>query len=126
MKTATDVESFLFRMGMPFDVIGPDMWNIRTDHENLIVSISGPLVVFRTKVMEIPNAKREELFGLLLRANTTDLVHGAFGIENGSIVISRALELENLDWNEFSAVVDDFTMAISRLYPKLAQFRTAA
>ena len=54
------------------------------------------------------------------------MVHGAFGIEEKSIVIVNALELENLDYNEFSAVVDDFSLAVSKHYPTLSRFRPAA
>ena len=125
MKTALDVESYLFRLGLPFEPIAPEMWNVKTDHENLIVSVNGPLVIFRTKIMEVPTKAQEEFFELLLRANTTDLLHGAFGIEGGAVVLTSVLPLENLDWNELSAVVDDFTMAIARLFPRLAPFRTA-
>ena len=126
MKGPDDIESYLLKLGMPFEGIGPGMWNIKSEHENLVVSITGPLVVFRTKVMDVPTANRERLFETLLRLNTTEMVHGAFGIESESIVIVNALEIENLDFNEFGAVVDDFTMAVSKHYPALSKFRAAA
>jgi hypothetical protein len=84
------------------------------------------VVVFRTKVMDLPDGNREQLYETLLRLNTTDMVHGAFGIEEKSIVIVNALELENLDYNEFSAVIDDFGLAVSKHYPTLSRFRPAA
>ena len=37
-----------------------------------------------------------------------------------------ALQLENLDFNEFQAVIDDFAMAVSKHYPVLSKFRVAA
>ena len=126
MKGKEDLESYLLKMAMPFEQIGPDMWNIKADHENLVISIAGPVVVFRTKVMDLPPANREPLYETLLRLNTTDMVHGAFGIEEASVVIVNALELENLDYNEFSAVIDDFTLAVSKHYPTLSRFRAAA
>lgn len=126
MKGNDDIESYLLKIGMPFELLGPDMWNIKAEHENLVISIAGSIVVFRTKVMDVPKANRERLFETLLRLNTTDMVHGAFGIEADAIVIVNALELENLDFNEFSAVVDDFQMAVSKHYPTLSKFREAA
>lgn len=126
MKGAEDIESYLMRIGLPFEQIGPDMWNIKAEHENLVVSIAGPVLVFRTKIMDLPGGNREPLFEALLRLNTTELVHGAFGIEDRAIVITNALELENLDYNEFSAVIDDFTLAVSKHYPTLSKFRAAA
>ena len=114
------------KIGLPFEALAPGMWNIKAEHENLVVSIAGPVVVFRTKVMDLPPGNREPLYEALLRLNTTDMVHGAFGIEDSSIVIVNALEMENLDFNEFSAVVDDFTMAVSKHYSTLSKFRAAA
>jgi hypothetical protein len=126
MRGPDDIESYLLKIGIPFEPIGPGMWNIKAEHENLVVSIAGPVVVFRTKVMDVPDQNRERLYEALLRLNTTDLVHGAFGIEDNSVVIVNALEMENLDFNEFSAVVDDFSMAVSKHYPTLSKFRPAA
>jgi Tir chaperone protein (CesT) family len=126
MKGSDDIESYLLKIGLPFEAIGPEMWNIKADHENLVVSIAGTLVVFRTKVMDLPAANREQLYETLLRLNTTEMVHGAFGIEDKSIVIVNALELENLDFNEFSAVVDDFTLSVEKHYETLSKFRAAA
>ena len=76
--------------------------------------------------MDLPGSNREALFEALLRLNTTEMVHGAFGIEDESVVIVNALELENLDYNEFSAVIDDFGLAVSKHYPTLSRFRPAA
>ncbi|HEY0707201.1 MAG TPA: YbjN domain-containing protein [Polyangia bacterium] len=126
MKDSNDIESYLMKIGLPFEGIGPGMWNVKADHENLVISLAGTIVVFRTKVMEVPKSNRESLFETLLRLNTTDMVHGAFGIEGDAIVIVNALEVENLDFNEFSAVVDDFTLAVSKHYPTLSKFRAAA
>jgi hypothetical protein len=126
MKGQEDIESYLLKIGLPFEPIAPGMWNIKAEHENLVVSIAGPVVVFRTKVMDLPAANRESLYETLLRLNTTEMVHGAFGIEDKSIVIVNALALENLDFNEFSDVVDDFTLAVSKHYPTLSKFRPAA
>ena len=126
MKGPEDIEAYLIRVGLPFEQIAPDIWNIHTDHSNLVVSIAGPVVVFRTKVMELPPKNREQLYETLLRLNTSDMVHGAFGIEDGSVVIANALALENLDYNEFSGVVDDFGLAVAKHYPTLSKFRAAA
>ena len=42
------------------------------------------------------------------------MVHGAFGLEGDTVVVVHALELENLDLNEFQAVVDDMSMAVGK------------
>jgi hypothetical protein len=84
------------------------------------------VVAFRLKVMDLPPSGREELYRTLLALNTTEMIHGAFGLEGETVVVIHALELENLDLNEFQAVVDDMSMAASKHYPNLARFVPSA
>ena len=127
MKGRDDIESYLLRLDTPYEALSEHMWNVHVqENQNLVVSLTGPVVVFRLKVMDGPTSKREEFFEELLRLNTTEMVHGAFGLENDSVVIVAALALENLDFNEFQASVDDITMAVGKLYPTLSRFRDAA
>ena len=127
MKSREDIESYLMKLGVPYELLGPELWNIKPQSsENLLVTIAGPVVVFRVKVMDVPPGPREALYGALLKLNATEMVHGAFGIEGEAVVITHALQLENLDYNEFQAVVEDITLAISKHYPLLSKFRPAA
>jgi hypothetical protein len=127
MKSREDIESYLLKTGLPYEQLQPELWNVKPEgNENLLISIAGPVVVFRIKVMELPAKSREPLYETLLRLNTTEMVHGAFGIEGNAVVITDALQLENLDFNEFQAVIDDFAMAVSKHYPVLSKFRAAA
>jgi hypothetical protein len=127
MKSREDIESYLLKTGMTYDQLGPELWNIKPEgNENLLITLAGPVVVFRIKVMDLPASGREKLYETLLRLNTTDMVHGAFGIEGNAVVITHALDLENLDFNEFQAVIEDVAMAISKHYPVLSKFRVAA
>src|SRR4029078_957899 len=95
-----------------YETIKPGIWLVKIDGSALVVSIAGPVVAFRLKMMDLPRSGREELYPTLLALNTTDMVHGAFGVEADTVVLVAALELENLDLNEFQAVVDDMAMAI--------------
>ena len=128
MKSREDIESYLMKTGLPYEQLGAELWNVKPEgNENLLISIAGPVVVFRIKVMDLPaSGGREKLFETLLKLNTTEMVHGAFGIESAAVVITDALQLENLDFNEFQAVIDDFAMAVSKHYPVLSKFREAA
>jgi hypothetical protein len=122
MKSAEDVESYLLRMGVAHETLNPGIWVVKTDGPPLAVSIAGPVVAFRLKVMDLPRTGREELYRALLGLNTTEMVHGAFGLEGDQVVIVHALELENLDLNEFQAVIDDMSMAVAKHQPNLARF----
>lgn len=123
MKTAEDIESYLLKIGVPNEQVKPGIWVLHVSGaDNFVVSMAGPVVVFRIKLMELPAQGREALFQALLSLNTSEMVHGAFGLEGEAVVIVHALELENLDLNEFQAVIDDMTMAISKQYPVLSQW----
>lgn len=123
MKSAEDIESYLMRLGLPYELIKPGIWLIKLNgDETLAVSMAGPVVAFRIKVMDLPASGREALYRALLTLNTNEMVHGAFGLEAEAVVIVHALELENLDFNEFQAVIDDMAMAVSKHYPTLSRF----
>src|ERR1043165_6491096 len=123
MKSAEDVESYLMRVAAPYERVHAGFWIVKLEgHENLAVSIAGPVVAFRLKVVDLPAAGREALYRSLLALNTMEMVHGAFGLEGEAVVIVHALELENLDYNELQAVIDDMTMAMAKHYPQLSKF----
>ena len=117
MKSAEDIESYLLHMGVVHETVKPGIWLVKVDGQT-----SGDLD--RRPGGRVPPQGhgpaadgREELFRTLLRLNTTEMVHGAFGIEGDAVVIVHALELENLDFNEFQAVIDDMSMAVRKHRP---------
>jgi hypothetical protein len=126
MKSAEDVESYLLRMGVAYETIKAGIWLVKLDGGALVVSIAGPVVAFRLKIMDLPRSGREELYRTLLSLNTNDMVHGAFGLEGDTVVVVHALALENLDLNEFQAVVDDMSMAVAKHHDNLARFAPSA
>ena len=52
MKSAEDIESYLLRMGVAHETIKPGIWLVKIDGSALVVSIAGPVVAFRLKVMD--------------------------------------------------------------------------
>jgi hypothetical protein len=127
MKTREDVESMLLQLEQPFEEIEPGMWAlpIGDDDVRLIVHHSAPLLLFRLKVMDLPEdeARCGPLFRRLLELNATDLVHGAYGIDEGDVILSHGLELETLDPHELQAAVDSVQMAVATHLEGLAAFR---
>jgi hypothetical protein len=121
MATRDDIEHYLIQMQQPFETIESNVWIIR-DTANIVVTYEPPLVVFRAKVMEIPNKNREDFFKMLLNLNATQMIHGAYGVENGIVVLIDTLQNENLDFNEFQATFDALSLAMTQDYQKLKPF----
>jgi hypothetical protein len=122
MATRDDIEHYLIQMEHPFDSIEPHMWVVR-DSANVVVTYEPPLVVFRMKLMEVPKKQREDFFKLLLELNATQMIHGAYGIEDNNVVLIDTLQSEHLDFNEFQATLDALLLASTQDYQKLKAFR---
>jgi len=131
MISREDIESFLIRTEMPHEEIGEEMWLVdpyvgREDADAggpvVVVSFSPPLVILRSSLGAAPADDEERLrvFQSLLELNGSDLVHGAYGLQNGEVVLSDAMELENLDYSEFLASLESLTMALTSHREQLA------
>jgi hypothetical protein len=125
MVTKEDIDSYLLRMESNADEVEPGMWVIESEHGKLVLHHSPPLLLLRMKVLAVPaeESKCTGLFRRLLELNATDLVHGAYGIEEGDVILSDALELENLDFNEFQSSVDSMQLALASHLEQLSEFR---
>jgi hypothetical protein len=129
MRTREDIESYLARAEVPYEVVGDEgMWLVRDSSlgENIAIQAAGPLLLFRVKVLELREVgDKTTLFEELLRLNASDLVHGSYGISDDAVVLTCTLEIENLDYNELQAVLDDFSLALANHYEKLTKLRVA-
>ena len=127
-RTIEDFNSYLNQLDLPFEEVRPGMWVIHDEEDkvdNIFVTFSDPLVVFRVKIMDAPTnpIQKAELCEELLKINATEMIAGAYGLEGNSVVITDTLQSENLDYNEFQASVDALTMAISHHYPLLSKYQ---
>lgn len=127
MRTREDIEAYLSRSGHPHKEVAEDTWLVSDPsdaRESIVVRVSDGLVLFRMKVLEVAKVSagvRAQLYESLLRFNAEDMIHGAYGIVDGDLVIVATLRLENLDFNEFSGTLDDFAMALTKHYPQLRE-----
>lgn len=134
MVTKDDLESFLDRLeadGASYFEAEEGTWIVRPGGAldlDFIVRYDPPVVVFRTKVMNVPTKsdKGAELNRRLLELNASDLVHGSYGISDGSIVLTEALELSHLDFEEFLASYESMTLALATHIRELALYREDA
>jgi len=117
MVTREDLESFLIRMDADYDEVDEGMYLVRSsdDAAPIVVHHSNPLLLVRLKVMDLGESKesREDLYRTLLELNATDVVHGAYGIEDGELILSDTQELGTLDFDEFRASLESLQMAAS-------------
>jgi hypothetical protein len=90
--------------------------------------VDPPLVVIRVHVGDVDGDARSnaDLYANLLSINAKSLVHASFGLEDGHIVLVSALELENLDYNELAATLDEIDVTLAAQVPQLAQLSKAA
>ena len=116
MVTRDDLESFLIRMDLDFNEVDDGMYLVQGPNNGapVVVHHSPPLLVIRMKVMSLPEDQElGKLFEELLTWNATDVVHGAYGIEGGDLVLTDTLELETLDFPEVQASLESLQMAAS-------------
>jgi len=133
MVTKEDIERFLDRLGADgagCSEVEPGLWIVKPSGEldfNVVVHYEPPVVVLRVKVMTLPSDPEAlaTLSRRLLELNATDLVHGSYGIEEDSIVITEALELSHLDYEEFQAAFESITVALASHLRELGSYREA-
>ena len=116
MVTREDLESFLIRMDVDYQELEEGMFLVRTRNGGypLVLSYAPPLLLLRMKVMDLTDEMgSENLYRTLLELNASDVVHGAYGIEDGELIISDTLELETLDFAEVQASVESIHLAAS-------------
>lgn len=134
MISREEAERFLDRLsseGAEWREVEKGLWIVRpggaTDLD-VVVHYNPPVIVLRVKVMDQPkaNGRRCDLNQRLLELNATDLVHGSYGISDGAIVLTEALELAHLDFEEFLASYESLTLAVATHLRQLATFREDA
>lgn len=117
MVTREDLESFLIRMDVEHDEVAEGMYLVRSRNDDLpiVVNHSPPLLILRMKVIDLPKdgSRREDLYRTLLELNASDVVHGAYGIEEGELILSHTFQLESLDYSDLQAALESLQMAAS-------------
>ncbi len=128
MVSREDLEHFLDRLGAEGAAsteVEPNLWRVRPDGAldfDVVVTLSPPVVLLRAKVMDRPAdpAADAALARRLLELNASDLLHGAYGFARGSVVLTDALELSHLDYEEFRASFESMTLALTAHVRELA------
>jgi hypothetical protein len=133
MVTREDIEAFLDRLnadGATYQEVEPGLWVVKPGGAldfDVVVTHNPPVVLLRVKVMPVPAdaAESAALNRRLLELNATDLLHGAYGIDGDAVVLTEALELAHLDFEEFLASFESMTLSLTGHLRELAAFREA-
>jgi hypothetical protein len=120
------IEGYLIHLSMTYEEVGDHIWLINDEEKGLghvVVFSEDSLVTIRAKIMEIPKENKIQFFEQLLRLNASDMVHGAYALENNDVIIIDTLELDTMDIEEFQASLDAIGLAVAQHYPILSKFR---
>ena len=134
MVSREDFEAFLDRLtatGATAAEVEPNLWRVRPGGAldfDVVVSYAPPVALLRVKVMDLPDdpAAEAALARRLLELNATDLLHGAYGFTRDAVVLTDALELAHLDYDEFRASYESMTLALASHVRELAACCTPA
>ncbi|MFO0678617.1 MAG: hypothetical protein U0169_18940 [Polyangiaceae bacterium] len=125
MRTEKDVEAYLLRLRRRFQPVGDSAgtYLLETTSElpAIAVRVNAPLVVLRVDVVEVTTRDPLPLFKRLLELNSKSLVFASYGLDGTKIALQSALELENLDFNELQATLDEFELALAQQSPQLRE-----
>ncbi len=122
MRSAKDVEAYLARLNRQFEEVGdqPGTYVLPSNGTQIALRVDTPLVVLRVHIGDVAKGDGEvALFRRLLQLNAKALVHASYGLEEDRVVLSAALELENLDFNELEATLDEIDVALAQQLPEL-------
>jgi hypothetical protein len=115
MVTREDLESYLIHMDLDWEEVDDGMYLVQGRNSGLpmVVHHADNLLLIRLKVMDMPASTPSEadFYRTLLELNATDVVHGAYGIEDGELILSDTLELETLDLHEIRASMESIELA---------------
>lgn len=130
-RTAEDIENYLLRLERRFEQAAGDKADGSTAATYLVQSGTGlpiiavrvapPIVAVNVQIGPVPTDAEHKLrvYQRLLELNANDLMYASYGVENGQIVLSAGLALENLDVNELEAALSDVDVALVQHVPEL-------
>ena len=117
-RTAEDVDNLLLSMHYNYERDGDATFIVATgtDAPPVVVHVDPPIVVVRVDIGKVPGGQERQLalYRKLLALNARQLVHSAYGLEDGEIVLTAGLALDNLDQNELGAVLSEIDLALAQ------------
>lgn len=123
IRTSDDLEAQLGRLGRRYErhADGTIVLSLGAHQPPAALLLVPPVLVVQVAIGAAPknDSAAGPVYKKLLELNASALLHAAFGLENGQIVLAAALELESLDLNELEAVLADIDVALGEHVPAL-------
>jgi hypothetical protein len=120
------IEQYLIDLMITYQQIDKNLWLLDdVDHslQGVAVMQADPLIIIRAEIMDIPKSNLLELYTTLLELNATDIIHGAYAVENGKVILVDSLLFDTADYEGFRASLDSFSLALTQHYPILSKYR---
>lgn len=126
VKSEEDLETLLGHLERRFERLpnGTFLVAVGANSAPVAMRMAAPVLVTQVEIGPAPKANpamEAKVFRKLLELNALDLLHAAYALEGDRIVLTAALELENLDLNELEAVLADLGLALSKHVPVLLE-----
>jgi hypothetical protein len=120
------IEQYLIDLMFTYQQVDSNLWLLDDAEHSLqgvAVMRADSLVIVRAEIMDIPKQNLLELYTKLLELNAADVLHGAYALENGKIILIDTLEYDTMDYGDFRATLDSFSLALIQHYPILSKYR---
>ena len=122
------IEQYLIDLMLTYQQIDSNLWLLDDEEHSLqgvVVMQTDPLVIVRAEIMDIPKDNLLELYTKLLELNATDIIHGAYALDNDGkkIILIDPLHYNTMDYEDFRAALDSFSLALTEHYPILSKYR---
>jgi hypothetical protein len=120
------IEQYLIDLMITYQQIDSNLWlleDVERSLQGVAVMQAEPLVIIRAEIMNVPEKNVLELYTKLLELNAADIIHGAYALDNGKIVLIDTLHYGTMDYEDFRASLDSFSLALTQHYPILSKYR---
>ena len=123
------IEQYLIDLMITYQQVDKKIWLLDDEERSLqgvAVMQAEPMAIIRAEIMDVPANNVLELYTKLLELNASDVIHGAYALENKKIVLIYTLNYDTMDYEDFRSVLDSFSLALTEHYPVLSRYREKA
>jgi hypothetical protein len=122
------IEQYLIDMMLTYEQVDNNMWLLEDEEQVLqgvVIMQAEPLVIIRAEIFDVPKNNVLELYTKLLELNATDIIHGSYALDkdNKKIILTNTLTYDSMDYEDFRAALESFSLALAEHYPILSKYR---